>query len=64
MSYPLAHFNAAVDSVVEGGGHEGIRFHLTLGIVHGCKKETKGQRLPLAIWLDGQHFTHHIFFEL
>mmetsp|Transcript_33033 Transcript_33033/g.52991 ORF Transcript_33033/g.52991 Transcript_33033/m.52991 type:complete len:160 (-) Transcript_33033:163-642(-) len=32
---PLAHFNAAVDSVVEGAGHEGIRFHLTLGIVHG-----------------------------
>mmetsp|Transcript_33029 Transcript_33029/g.52984 ORF Transcript_33029/g.52984 Transcript_33029/m.52984 type:complete len:106 (-) Transcript_33029:163-480(-) len=32
---PLVHFNAAVDSVVEGAGHEGIRFHLTLGIVHG-----------------------------
>ena len=37
-SYSLVHFNAAVDFVVEGAGHEGIWFHLTLGIVHGCKK--------------------------
>ena len=43
MSYPLAHFNAAVDSVVEGAGHEGIRFHLTLGIVHGCKEKKRSK---------------------
>ena len=43
MSYPLVHFNAAVDSVVEGAGHEGIRFHLTLGIVHGCKEKKRSK---------------------
>ena len=43
-SYSLVHFNAAVDFVVEGAGHEGIWFHLTLGIVHGCKKMMKGQK--------------------
>ena len=48
MSYPLVHFNAAVDSVVEGAGHEGIRFHLTLGVVHGCKEMMKCQKCHVS----------------
>ena len=43
------HFNAAVDFVVEVGGHVAVRLHLTLGIVHGCKKETKGQTLSFVM---------------